>query len=358
MAKRILITGHQGYIGSVMAPFLADKGYEVTGLDAGYFAACRLTDARGEVKTLHVDLREAGPELLNGFDAVVHLGALSNDPLGNLNPKWTDEINTRATVRLARLAREAGVERFLFSSSCIMYGSAHGEAGASVEESAELDPGTAYARSKVAAEQALRDLATDVFSPVYLRNGTVYGLSPRMRFDTVLNSFAGAAVATGTVSVHSDGRPWRPVVHIEDVCRAFAAAVEAPRQAIHNEAFNVGDDSVNVRIGDLACTVADLTGAGLVILAQPSADQRTYRTSFTKIKASLPGFACQWNPQRGAAALVEQLRAIGLDEGTFHHPHFTRLQWLNHLRREGVLGEDLRWTALPAATLELAEARA
>lgn len=347
MAKRILITGHRGYIGSVMTPYFLQAGYEVHGADTGYFEPCQLVRESGQVPSRRVDLRdELTARDLEGFEAVIHLAALSNDPIGNLNERWTREINGEASVRLAMLARQAGVGRFLFSSSCIMYG-ASGDGSAPVDETSTLDPRTQYARSKIDAEQALRPLATPTFSPVYMRNGTIYGLSPRMRFDTVLNSLAGSAVTTSSVRVFSDGKPWRPVVHVDDVCTAFHAALEAPREAIHNEAFNVGADFVNVQIGALAQSVAEASGASLELLAQADADQRTYRTSFAKIARHLPGFQAKWTPQAGAARLVEEFRSLGLTRGQFDDERFTRLRWLRRLLADGSLGEDLRWTVKP-----------
>jgi nucleoside-diphosphate-sugar epimerase len=347
MAKRILITGHCGYIGSVMAPYFIQAGYEVCGADTGYFEPCLLVRDHKNVDGHRVDLRDGlTVRDLEGFDAVIHLAALSNDPIGNLNERWTREINDHASVRLATLAREAGVSRFLFSSSCIMYG-ASGDGSVPVDESSPLDPRTQYARSKVDAERALRPLATSTFSPVFMRNGTIYGLSPRMRFDTVLNSLAGSAVTSGVVRVFSDGKPWRPVVHVDDVCAAFHAALEAPREAIHNEAFNVGADAVNVQIGALAEAVAQAAGARIELLAHADADQRTYRTSFAKIARHLPSFQPQWTPHTGAQRLVNEFRDLGLTRGQFDDERFIRLRQLRRLLNDGSLGEDLRWSLKP-----------
>lgn len=349
MAKRILITGHRGYIGSVMVPYFLRAGYEVHGADTGFFARCLLGPGGEEIEGHGVDLRDGlTARDLEGVDAVIHLAALSNDPIGNLNERWTREINGEASARLAIMAREAGVSRFLFSSSCIMYG-ASGGGTTEVDENAPLDPRTQYARSKVDAENALRPLASASFSPVYMRNGTIYGLSARMRFDTVLNSLAGSAVALGEVRVFSDGKPWRPVVHVDDVCAAFHAALEAPREAIHNEAFNVGAAMVNVQIGALARHVAEASGAGLELLAQPDADQRTYRTSFAKIGRHLPGFQPRWSPQAGAARLIGEFRSAGLTRAAYEDARFTRLRWLKQLLSQGLLGEDLRWSQWPQA---------
>src|SRR2546427_8187624 len=225
MAKRVLITGHNGYLGSVMAPYFLAAGYSVVGLDTGYFDQCTLRPDVAEVPTVRKDIRARGRDDLQKFDAVVHLAALSNAPIGNLNRQWTEEINCQASVRLAALAKQAGVERFLFSSSCIMYGNS---TAAVVTEDSPLDPQTDYARSKVASEQAIAKLAGEGVSPTFMRNGTVYGSSPRMRFDTVLNNLVGSAVTTGKVMVFSDGKPWRPVIHVEDIARAFMAVVGGP----------------------------------------------------------------------------------------------------------------------------------
>ena len=227
--RRVLVTGHTGYIGSVMTPMLVDRGYDVVGLDTGYFEGCTLVAPPAPIPAIDRDVREVVPEDLAGLDAIIHLAALSNDPIGNLSERWTAEINEEGSIRLAGLARAAGVSRFLFSSSCIMYGVASEDL---VDETAPLSPQTVYARSKVFAERGIAALATDRFAPTFLRNGTVYGLSPRMRFDTVLNNLVGMAATTGRIVVHSDGTPWRPVVHVEDVCRAFIAILEAPIELV------------------------------------------------------------------------------------------------------------------------------
>jgi nucleoside-diphosphate-sugar epimerase len=339
---RILVTGHTGYIGSVMTPLLVEAGYDVVGLDTGYFDECTLVPGRGDVASVSKDIRDLEADDLRGFDAVVHLAALSNDPLGSMNEAWTEEINLDASVRLAELAKATGVERFLFSSSCIMYGSAE---AATVSEDSPLDPKTAYARSKVRAERAISRLTGDRFSPTFLRNGTVYGLSPRMRFDTVFNDLVGSAVATRKVVVHSDGSPWRPVVHVRDVARAFMAALEAPVDVVHDQAFNVGSDELNHQIIDLArIAAATVQGCELEVQAQPGADQRTYRTDFSKFTSAFPDFRIQWTPEQGARDLREAFERVGLDHETFSDRRFTRLRWLAHMIDSGALDSSLRWS--------------
>lgn len=341
--SRILITGDRGYIGSVMAPMLSRAGNDVVGLDVDYYRDCDLVRPGAEYRRVTKDIRDIERSDLVGLDAVVHLAALSNDPIGNLKQAWTTQINEDASVRLARLARSAGVERFVFSSSCIMYGLA---ADAFATESSPLNPQTEYARSKVAAEQRISDLATDGFSPVFLRNGTVYGLSSRMRFDTVLNDFVASAVTTGRVTVHSDGKPWRPVVHVEDVARAFAAVLEAPAHLVHNQAFNTGADHLNHQVLELATIVVDaVPGTQLKVLGSPSADQRTYRASFAKFRATFPTFAFRWSARTGAAQLAEEFRRIGLTTELHGDDRFTRLRRLRWLIQTGQLDEELRWSS-------------
>jgi nucleoside-diphosphate-sugar epimerase len=340
--QRVLVTGHEGFIGSVMAPFLSREGHDVVGLDTGYFRECTLVEPDQSLPTIRKDIRDLTVDDVRGFDAIVHLAALSNDPIGNLDAGWTADINDRGSVRLAELAREAGVRRFLFSSSCIMYGMS--VAGVATEES-PLDPQTEYARSKVRSERAITELASDDFSPTFLRNGTVYGLSPRMRFDTVFNSLMGAAVTSGRVTVYSDGKPWRPVVHVQDVSRAFQAVLEAPLADVHNQAFNTGADQLNHRVIDLAeIAVRTVPGATLEVLAQPDADQRTYRTDFSKFARTFPALEFQWDPAMGAVEVYDAFRAVGLTAEDFASPRYTRLKWLRHLLESGRLDGNLRWS--------------
>lgn len=339
--QRVLLTGNEGYIGSVMGPLMRAAGHDVVGLDTGYYRECTLVEPELPIPTIRKDIRDLVPDDVRGFDAVVHLAALSNDPIGNLDAGWTAQINDRASVRLAELARDAGVHRFLFSSSCIMYGMS--VAGVATEES-DLDPQTEYARSKVRSERAITELASDSFSPTFLRNGTVYGLSPRMRFDTVFNSLIGSAMTSGRVVVYSDGKPWRPVVHVQDVARAFLAVLEAPLDAVHNEAFNTGAEQLNRQVIELAqIATRTVPGARLEVLAQADADQRTYRTDFGKFARTFPEFEFRWDPATGAVQLYDTFRAIGLTEADFGSPRFTRLMWLRGLLDTGRLDGDLRW---------------
>lgn len=343
--QRILLTGHQGYIGSVMAPYLIRAGHDVVGLDTGYFRDCTLVAPDDPFPSVTKDIRDLTVNDVRGFDAVIHLAALSNDPIGNLDEGWTASINDDGSVRLAELAREAGVRRFLFSSSCIMYGMS--VAGVANEDS-PLDPQTEYARSKVRSERRIAALASDDFSPAFLRNGTVYGLSPRMRFDTVFNSLIGAAMTSGLVTVFSDGKPWRPVVHVQDVVRAFQTVLEAPLDHIHGQAFNTGAERLNhqvIRLAEIA--VETVPGAKLEVLAQGDADQRTYRTDFSKFARTFPKFEFRWEPQTGAVEVYEAFRAAGVSADDFASPRFTRLKWLRQLLDGGRLDGDLRWAEQP-----------
>jgi len=340
--QRVLLTGHDGYIGSVMAPLLVRAGYEVVGLDTGYFHECTLTREGATIPTIRKDIRDLHPADLRHAEAVIHLAALSNDPIGNLNAAWTEEINFSASVRLAELARTAGVRRFLFSSSCIMYGMSE---TAVVNEESPLDPQTEYARSKVECERAIAQLASEGFSPTYLRNGTVYGLSPRMRFDTVFNSLIGSAVTTGKIIVYSDGLPWRPVVHVEDVARAFLRVLQAPPDVIHNQAFNTGAEELNYRVIELAEIAAKVVpGATVEVKAESGADQRTYRADFTKFARTFPDFAFKWSAPSGAQALSDGLRRVDLTYEQFSGRRFTRLAWLRHLLDTRQLDGALRWS--------------
>ena len=339
--QRVLITGHNGYIGSVMAPHFACAGHEVVGFDTGYYAQCALVPDRAPIPWIRKDIRNVELGDLKNFDAVVHLAALSNDPIGNMNDQWTEEINHGSSVRLAELAKRAGVRRFLFSSSCIMYGMSE---AAVVTEESPLDPKTEYARSKVKSERTISELASDGFAPTFLRNGTIYGVSPRMRFDTVLNDLVGSAVTTGKVALYSDGKPWRPVVHVQDVARAFLTVLEAPIHAVSNHAFNTGANHLNHQIIELAEIVAGtVPGCKLEILAKPGSDQRTYKADFGKFARVFPDFTLLWSARDGAKELYETFKKIGLTHDQYVGKQFTRLKWLRHLLDSGQLDQSLRW---------------
>ena len=340
----ILVTGHQGYIGAVLLRVLRAAGHTVVGLDTGYFADCLLAQAPDPPdRELRKDLRAVSTADLRGIEAVIHLAALSDDPLGGLNPALTDAINRCATVELARKAREAGVSRFLFSSSCSVYGAS--DTDLPLTEEAPFNPVTAYGLSKVQAEAGLAALAADAFTPVFLRNATAYGASPRLRLDTlVLNNLVGWAVTTGVVRILSDGTPWRPLAHVEDISNAFLAALHAPREAVHNEAFNVGQDGENFQIRDIAEVVRQtVPGCEVEYTGEHRGDRRTYRVAFGKIRERLPGFRPRWTIRKGAEELHHLLKGAGLTLETFQGRKFKRLAQLNHLLEQGRLNADLFW---------------
>jgi nucleoside-diphosphate-sugar epimerase len=338
---RILVTGHKGYIGTVMVPMLLGAGHDVVGVDSDLFRQSTFTSGIQDVPELRLDLRDIMQAHLEGFEAVIHLAGLSNDPLGDLNPQLTHDINHAASVRLARLARDAGVSRFLYSSSCSSYGAAGDNL---VDETAELSPITVYAISKVRVEGDVARLATDRFSPTFLRNATAYGVSPRLRFDLVLNNLVAWACTTGRVHVKSDGSPWRPLVHIEDIARAFLAALAASREAIHNQALNVGQSDENYRIRELAEIVREVVpGSRIDYAVDGGPDPRCYRVDFGKISRLLPEFKPQWNARRGAEELYAAYRSAGLAVEDYEGPRFKRIDHLKGLLASGRLDATLRW---------------
>jgi nucleoside-diphosphate-sugar epimerase len=338
---KVLVTGHHGYIGSVTAPVLAEAGHEVVGLDTFFYRGCDFGPDDGHGSFLELDVRDIGPETLEGFDAVIHLAALSNDPLGDLNSEWTYSINLEATISVARAAREAGVARFVFASSCSMYGSAQGDT--LLTEEAPLRPLTAYAETKVRAEEALHDLATSDFSPVYMRNSTAYGVSPRLRLDVVLNNLAAWAHTTGRIRLLSDGSSWRPLVHVRDIARATLALLDAPREAVHDQAFNVGSEEQNVRIRELASTLHELTGCDVETSEDATSDPRSYRVDFGKLRRALPSFGCQWSAERGAQELLTSYAEYGLTYDEFQEAgRYMRLPQLKRLVEDGEVDAALR----------------
>jgi len=338
---RVLVTGHEGYIGTVLVPMLLSAKHELTGLDSNLFARCTFGPGFPEIPTIRKDIRDITVEDVEGFDAILHLAGLSNDPLGDLNPDLTYEINHRASVRLAELARQAGVRRFIFSSSCSNYGAGGEDL---LNEESDFNPVTPYGVSKVRVEQDVSRLADSKFSPTFLRNATAFGVSPRLRFDLVLNNLVAWAYATGRVFMKSDGSPWRPIVHIEDISRAFLAVLEAPVELVHNQAFNVGRNEDNYRVRELAEIVRQtVPGTKVEYASDAGPDKRCYRVDCSKIQRLLPGFKPTWDARRGAQELYSTYQAIGLTVDDFEGVRYKRIAHIRSLIKEGVVDESLRW---------------
>jgi len=338
---KVLVTGSHGYIGMVLVPMLIAEGHEVVGLDSDLYRECTFGDGIPNIPLVRKDIRDVQASDLAGFDAVMHLAGLSNDPLGDLNPKLTYDINHQASVRLAKLSKSTGVKRYIFSSSCSNYGAA-GEK--MVNEESDFRPVTPYGNAKVRVEQDVSKLADKAFSPIFLRNATAYGPSPRLRFDLVLNNLVAWAFTTGLVYLKSDGTPWRPIVHVEDICRAFIGVLHAPRKVIHNQAFNVGINGENFQIRDIAEIVKEtVPGCRIEFSKDAGPDRRSYRVDFRKLARTIPDYKPQWNARLGAQQLYETYQKLGLQLEEFEGPQYKRIDHIRRLLSTDCLDTTLRY---------------
>ena len=338
---RILVTGSHGFIGTILVPMLIKDGHDVVGLDSDLFRYCTYGEGLVDIKHIIKDIRDVEESDLKGFDAIIHLAGLSNDMLGNLNPKLTFEINHAASVKLAKIAKAVGVARFIFSSSCSTYGAAGAKM---LDETALFNPVTPYAVSKVLVERDVGKIASREFSPTFLRNATAYGVSPRIRFDVVLNNLTAWAFTTGKIRLKSDGTPWRPIVHIEDISRAFIAVLHSPRETIHNQAFNIGKNNENYQISDLAGFVnKTVPGCSIEFDKDAGPDKRSYRVDFRKYEKNFPGYKLQWDGNIGTQNIYQAYQKYGLKKEEYEGEKYKRIEHIKYLLRTGHLDSTLRW---------------